>query len=694
MRMFRHVLAESHPSCKHCTRLDLQCSYDLVYRWDEEALQNGTTFGRSNQYKKSYLQNKYADFISEKRSSATAANTFDYFLKSETSSLIKKLSKQAIPWADIKNNVYFVNTTQRDFDKDKFDGTLGKSCQNIASSPLMHVMKTMLMDDFFLSSLEQSEEGEDCSVFTNAGAVDLSREMDEMDFLAFLEQISLRDMLKPGMVSDELAPLAESSALPHINIKYSLTNLNLQSNYHYNRLTSFSLEEQKLISYFVDVVCPTCVCYSHIKKSAVNINPIYLTDAIIPARQWESNPYLYLIVPLAFRHEIVMDAVMATSASQLSSAGNKSFEGLSRFYTEKAIRQLPDLIREKQCLHASNWDDILATVLMLCFNEISSTTDSISVWMMYLSCAKYFVTQVNTLDASSPLANFFARYFITHEVIGQTALMENKDETSKDYSANEIAVQVSSSITDTKGKDEFMKFIFRQGIEGDLYLKTLKDKDTTINVVFGCCPYLICLTHQISQFADCYEGLALETAETRHEFESDISSRREQIVFEIQNLNQEVQITENDDDESEINIKRIAEIKKLSTLIYLFIRIDLEGVYQENGVVTKQFLINRREMEKAKSKILELLDLLPELSVTLLWPIFILGVVATNYEKERWFVLDKLNKIQTIRESTSLKAAQETILAVWKEVDLGLRVLRWKDLVNEKRESLSLALIN
>lgn len=686
------ALAESHPACKHCTRLDLQCSYDLVYRWDEEALQNGTTFGRSNQYKKSYLQNKYADFINEKRSSSTAVSTFDYFLKSETSSLIKRLSKQAIPWVDTKNKIYFVNITQQDFDRGRFEGTLTKSSRNIALSPLMDVMKRMLMDDFFLKSLENDEEN--CSIFTDAGVVDIIRDMDEMDYSAFLQQMTSREMMKPPFVFDELAALGDSSALPRMNIKYSLTNLNLQSNYHYNKLTSLSLEDQKLISYFVDVVCPTCVCYSHIKKLPVTINPIYLTDEFISVRRWESNPYLYLIMPLAFRHEIVMNAIMATSAYQLFLAGNKSFGSISRYYTEKATKQLPDLIREKQCLHATNWDDILATVLMLCFNEISSTTDSISIWMMYLSCAKYFITQVNALDASSPLANFFARYFITHEVIGQTALMENREDSSKGFAANEIAVQVSSSIIDGKGKDEFMKFIFRQGIEGDLYLKTLKAKDTTINVVFGCCPYLICLTHQISQFADCYEGLALETAETRQEFETDISFRRKQIVFEIQHLNQEVQITEDDADESALIIKRIGEIKRLSTLIYLFVRIDLEGLYQDNGVVTKQFLVHKREMEKAKARVIELLDLLPELSVTLLWSIFVLGVATTNYEKERWFVLHKLNKIQTVRESSSLKAAQDTVLRLWKEFDLGLSVLRWKDLINEQRESLSLALIN
>lgn len=48
------------------------------------------------------------------------------------------------------------------------------------------------------------------------------------------------------------------------------------------------------------------------------------------------------------------------------------------------------------------------------------------------------------------------------EVIGQNALMENKEDSSKGFTANEIAVQVSSSIIDGKGKDEFMKFIYRQ----------------------------------------------------------------------------------------------------------------------------------------------------------------------------------------------------------------------------------------
>lgn len=58
-------------------------------------------------------------------------------------------------------------------------------------------------------------------------------------------------------------------------------------------------------------------------------------------------------------------------------------------------------------------------------------------------------------------------------------------------------------------------------------------------------------------------------------------------------------------------------------------------------------------MEKVKARVLKLLDLL-QLSVTLLWSIFVLPVVTISYEKETWFVLHKLAKIHKVIESSSL----------------------------------------
>lgn len=669
--------------------MNLQCSYDVIYRWGEEALQNGTTFGRSNQYKKSSLQSKYADYVKGKGNSTEELRTFDYFLKSETSSLIKKLSQQNIPWFNNKNHLYFINTDHRDFHKSPCKNKNESLNQNIESYPLMRILTTMLVDDLFLNSLEKDTA---CSFAAVNRPIEYTESGNE-DWLA-MEDMSFTELTNFNNLFGNFPSFADSNVAPTLNIKYSLPNLALHSNYYYNRFITFPSDEQKLISYFIDTICPTCVCYSNIKKTAVDINPIYLIDKTISVKQWEKNPYLFLIIPLAFTSDIVMDVVMATSAYQLYLSGNCSFEKVSKFYSERAIKKLPDLIREKQCLHSLDWDELLATVLLLCFREISATPDSISIWMMYLNYAKYFVTQINALNASSPLANFFARYFITHEVIRQTALLDIKENSSNNTSTIDETIYLNSSVSDNRGRKEFMKFIQKQGITGDLYLKTLKDKDTIINIVFGCCPYLICLTHQVSCFADYYENLALETTETKQEFEVLISNRREQLKCEIESINQEVQILEDGTDGTELIIKAIAEIRRLSTLIYLFLRIDLEGLYQCSGVVTKQFLRYKKGMEKAKAKMVELLNTLPEISMALLWPIFVLGVVTANYENERWFVLDKLNKIQMSRKSASLRAAEEVILAIWKETDLGVSMFRWRDLLIDKRESLSLALIN
>lgn len=633
--------------------------------------------------------------------------TFDYFLKSETSTLSGKISNQNIPWVNTKNRLFFINTTHHDFIKDKLSGLL-KNCnskqQDISSSPLIQIFSSILMDEFFLNSLKNDNTTNtplldyanyDVNLINN----DLNNDkLDDNELLKILlpSHTDIFDDLSSTML-DDLPLTTDNTFNSSLNIQHSLQNLVLQANDYYNKFTNLSSEQQSLISYFIDKICPTCVCYSTLKKASVEINPIYFIDESISKIHSDLNPYLYLIVPLAFKHEIVMDAVMATSSYHLYLSGvDKSFENISDFYSNKSIKQLSDLIREKQCLRSLYWDDVLATVLMLCFKEISANSDSRNIWMIYLNYAKYLVKVVNSLNITSPLSKFFARYFITHEVMGHTALLDIEENNSKNNNSNFINFYLNSmEFNYDKEKKEFMRYIIKESIDGDLYLKTLKDKDTSINIVFGCCPYLICLTHQISSLAECYEGLEFETEENKRDFEKQIFCRRKQIKFELENINQKIQISENlNTNKSDEIIKQIAEIRRLSTFLYLFIRIDLEELYQNNGIITKDFIDKRKEMEKIKLKVMELFDSLPEISVTLLWTIFILGVITTNYEHERWFVLDKLTKIQNLRESASLKTAKEVIIDIWKEVDLGLTSFRWKTLINEKSETLSIALIN
>lgn len=713
-------IIESHPSCNNCKRLNLKCVYEVVYRWDEEALQNGTTFGRSNQFKKTLLHNKYENYISNNLknldsnnkfiSSLSKDKTFDYFLKSETSTLSKKILNKNIPWVNTKNKLYFINTTQHDFIKNKLSYLLENSNsneqQNISSLPLIQIFSSILMDDFFLNSLKNNDSNNTPLLdYTNydINLINNNLDNDELDDNELLE-ILLPSNNNPDIfdelsstILDDFSLVTDYSFNSSLNIQYSLQNLVLQSNDYYNKFNNLSSEQQSLISFFIDKICPTCVCYSTLKKASLEINPIYFIDESISKTQSDLNPYLYLIVPLAFKHEIVMDAVMATSSYHLYLSGvDKSFENISNFYSNKSIKQLSDLIREKQCLHSSNWDDVLATILMLCFKEISANSDSRNIWMIYLNYAKYLVKVVNSLNITSPLSKFFARYFITHEVMGHTALLDIEENNSKINNSNFINFYLNSIENNyDKEKKEFIKYIIKESIDGDLYLKTLKDKDTSINIVFGCCPYLICLTHQISSLAECYEGLEFETDENKRDFEKQIFHRRKQIKFELENIDQKIQISENiNTNKSDEIIKQIAEIRRLSTFLYLFIRIDLEELYQNNGIITKDFIDKRKEMEKIKLKVMELLNSLPEISVTLLWTVFILGVITTNYEHERWFVLDTLTKIQNLRESASLKTAKEVIIDIWKRVDLELTSFRWKTLINEKSETLSIALIN
>ncbi|ODQ45839.1 hypothetical protein PICMEDRAFT_19452, partial [Pichia membranifaciens NRRL Y-2026] len=404
--------------------------------------------------------------------------------------------------------------------------------------------------------------------------------------------------------------------------------------------------EKSLLQYFIDAIGPTCICFPTPPSTNLSINTSTLTSS-----HSKANPYLHLIVPLAFQSQVVMDALIAASAHQLFILGNSKYEQLSDRYSERTIEQLSNTLRQKQRSQCTDWDDFLAAVLMLCFKEISSNRDYRS-WVSYLNCAKFFLKKFNSQRTFSPLYKFFARYFIIHEVIGGTAWLQKKVD-----------------------GDEFDHFAH----------------DTVIDLVFGCCPYLITLIDKISNLGRCYEDLELEPINTRKEFEHYILIQRNELQSEIEGLDQRIQLFPEINSLSENCIKTIAEIKRLSTLLYLFARVDLETLYYNNGRATNYFIEKERCMNKVKSRLVSLFKNLPECPMSLLWPLFVLGLVATTDDDERWFVLDKLVYLQKARELGNVKTAKDVVLKIWKERDLGLISFRWKEMIKGKTESLSLA---
>lgn len=413
--------------------------------------------------------------------------------------------------------------------------------------------------------------------------------------------------------------------------------------------------EQKLLKYFIESICPYCVCYPKISGDKA---PIYGSNTKVTP---ESNPYLYLIVPLAQKSPLVMKALIASSAKQLVLLGQKDYEETAKKYSFEVLKELPLVINQKQDDNENNWDDVLATMIMLCFTEISASCNS--SWLIHLNGAKQFLRDSCIQDNLSPIAKFFVRYFISHEVMVETAWVYDSDKRSM------------------------------RPVNGDPYIETLKnDTDTKIDLVLGCSPFLISLIHKISVLGKCFEEIELESSSQRHDLELEILYQADVLKQSLADLNQQLPVMEMNDESDRETAKFteiIAEIKRLAASIYLYARIELEYQFYHDKLASSVIAAKR----KAKADIAQIIKLhntLPDCYVSLLWPVFIVGIVATT-EEERWFVLDSMTRMEKHRELRSVKSAKEVVLSIWKEKDLGGSPIRWKDMIKGKANTISLA---
>lgn len=682
---------EIHPFCGHCKRLNLECSYNKIFNWDEESLNNGITFGRSNQFKKSLLKKK---FLNSK--SSDEINDFNSFIKSN--SLSKSILKENVIWNKIQNNaIYFINTTYDDFHKQISKNIIKQSLNTVTTSTLIQLLSTLINNKRSSKNIKQqylSEILDDSEINTdffddNNLTIPFYMPFYHNDISSSLDFSEFDQLFNKNEISNINSPINLSSFNDSF---FSIQKKNLNSDFIGNKLNLLSSQEKILLNYFINSICPTCVCYPNKNNNFNNINNL-------SSQQPEINPYLHLIVPLALKSQIVMDTIMATSAHQLFKLGNNNYQNLSDIYSERAIENLSNIIIEKQESQSQDWDEVLATFLMLCFKEISSNCDYRSSWVYYLNCAKHFLKEFSTNNNFSPLFKFFARYFVIHEVMGETAWLRQKVLDNENNDNNEksqlssfnssslqkfVKIDLNLTFNNETGKNDIIKHLLSEN-------NILENHDETIDVVFGCCPYLISLIHKISNLGRCYEDLELEPITTMKEFEIYIINQRNQIQLEIENLNQRTQFFEEIDNQSENCIKIIAEIKRLSTLLYLFARVDLETLHYNKGIITKYYTEKYNYMKNVKSKLTKLYKMLPECPMSLLWPLFVLGLMSETEDTERWFVLDKLFYLQKARELGSVKTAKDVVIAVWKELDLGLTKFRWKDMIKGRAESLSLA---
>lgn len=428
----------------------------------------------------------------------------------------------------------------------------------------------------------------------------------------------------------------------------ALFSNSFSTNIDYNNQAVFKYDhamEAKLFHYFVDDISPYCVSW-RLKSTNTHTsnNP-------------KLNPFLFLIVPLSMQSPILYYAIMATSARQLALLGNGGMDALAKYYLSEVLKLLPELIKNKSLATSSEeWDEVLATVVLLCLIEISCG----KYWLIHLDGAKEFLNQHRTTAPLTMIGLFSSQYFVMQEVLGETVWYTQTNNDTPEYRV----------------------------------LQQYKyNEDANISILMGCSPSLLSIIHQITQLGHKLE--LLDDTTDIMEVEEAIIDRRNSLELDLANLNQQLPAYGLYEDEIE-NIKKIAEIRRLTSLIYLFVRIDIEYFYRhrvsDNDVKSNSSYNGRiKRIQRLSDNIVRLIVSLPASSPALLWTLFVLGIVSTNSEEQRWWLLNKLNELEQGRELGNVKTVRFIIETLWKEKDLDCMSNRWLEMLKGKGLGVSLA---
>ncbi|GKZ76274.1 hypothetical protein AnigIFM56816_005253 [Aspergillus niger] len=156
-------------------------------------------------------------------------------------------------------------------------------------------------------------------------------------------------------------------------------------------LAAYSHLESYLIDYFIHGIGPNC-----------SLSPI-------------ENPYITLITPLALSHKTLRDALISAAGNQLRLLGDNRFTKEALIYKNRALKGL-----QQEIELGSISDGAIATVLMLCFHDISD--ECAPSWVTHLQGGLDLLYQFPCKPtANYSLRKFFNMYFVAHAIMSRTA---------------------------------------------------------------------------------------------------------------------------------------------------------------------------------------------------------------------------------------------------------------------------------
>lgn len=199
----------------------------------------------------------------------------------------------------------------------------------------------------------------------------------------------------------------------------------------------------------------------------------------------------------------------------------------------------------------------------------------------------------------------------------------------------------------------------------------------SVHTLTGCPKTLLCLLVDIADLAESMasrscEGLSITTHEEYHD------QRRHDLEARLCEHPFGASVESERDTWEE---PHLPEVKRLATLIYFYARVDESGPHE-------------RQMRQLTANILKLIPLISLRTNTLLWPLFIVGVLGVRPEsdEDRKLVLKTLDDLQKTRHLGCVRKARNLIEETWKARDLNPRdAARGWSVLRGRHSNVSLA---
>ncbi|KAK3309271.1 fungal-specific transcription factor domain-containing protein [Chaetomium strumarium] len=402
------------------------------------------------------------------------------------------------------------------------------------------------------------------------------------------------------------------------------------SPYYYLSPLSMDSEDSYLWEYFATCVTPHC------------------------SLDETTNPYQNVILRVAASspHGPLFQCILGASANQLYNLGHASFGAKSWQCRANALALLTRGVTDEACradmdsssrLDPDSAAQLIGSAVMLCFSEILQ--DCSQTWTAHASFALSYLQKYEAgLEDVAPvlheLAHFAVAYFTYHVALASTASM-------------------------TAASQRPPLLPLRRAITTSHHESHSRTR-TTLQSLTGCSDRLLDLISAITQLS--HERERLHPLPV-----PDFQSRRDDIERELHVLRQDqpllpVEIitthssppgSEQGQGQEQRQFDEVAELKRLTTLLYLYARLDNAGPREPHVMRLTAGI----------------LGMLPHISLrtnTTLWSLFMVATLGVRPESDgdRKLVMERLTALQRTRELGNVRMARLVIEDVWKRRDL------------------------